>query len=151
MARRRDTLTMDLLDWQPPRVAVGYGESETRGPLDLVIARLVSTALKQARETRAEIARQMTAYLGRPVSATTLDAWASPARSNNRIPLDAFVALIEVTGDLDLLGWLPGLHGHVVVPARYADLIEHHLLEEKEAEIARRKAAALARYKGGRR
>ncbi|MFG1207044.1 hypothetical protein [Xanthobacter flavus] len=154
MARgRRDSNTLDLLSWEPPRVAVGYDAQETRGPLDLAIARLVSAALKRAAEakkSREQIAEDMSAFLGRPVSKATLDTWSSPARSSNRIPLDAFAALIEATGDHDLLGFLPAQHGYVVVPEKYADLIELHLIEEKEAEIARRKAALTARYKGGR-
>ncbi len=150
---RRDNMTLDLLAWEPPRVAVGYDAQDMRGPLDLVIARLVSSALHRATEqgqSREQIAAAMSDYLGRAVSKTTLDAWSSPARSTNRIPLDAFVALVEATGDHDLLGWLPGQHGYVVVPQRYGDLIELQLIEEKEAEMARRKAALTARYKGGR-
>lgn len=146
---RRDNHTLDLLAWEPPQVAVGYGAQETRGPLDLVIARLVAAALKKA-GSREGVAQRMSDYLQRPISKATLDTWASPARSSNRIPLDAFVALVEATGDHDLLGFLPGQHGYVVVPEKYADLIELHLIEEKEAEMARRKAALAARYKGGR-
>ncbi|WP_029005723.1 hypothetical protein [Azorhizobium doebereinerae] len=151
MARAPDRITLDLFrDWQPPQVAVGPSDEETRGPLDLVITRLISTAIRKSERSREDIAQQMSAYLGRSVSKDTLDAWASPAKANNRIPLDAFVALIEVTADHDLLGWLPSQHGYVVVPAKYADLIELHLLEEREAEIARRKAMVSARYRGGR-
>ncbi|MFG1318041.1 hypothetical protein [Xanthobacter autotrophicus] len=134
-------------------MAVGYDAQETRGPLDLAIARLISASLKRAADagtSREQVAEAMGAFLGRSISKATLDTWASPARCSNRIPLDAFVALIEATGDHDLLGFLPGQHGYVVVPEKYADLIELHLIEEKEAEIARRKAALTARYKGGR-
>lgn len=148
MARvRGDQHTMDLLDWQPPKVAVAPAE-DMRGPLDLVIARLITTTLKGG--NRKSVAEDMSRYLGRTISKDQLDAWASPGKPSNRMPLDAAVALIAVTGNLGILGWLAGEHGHVVVPARYADLIEMHLLEEKEAEIARRKAALAARYKGGR-
>lgn len=150
MARAPDRITLDLFrDWEPPQLAVAPREEETRGPLDLVITRLISLAIKKSERSREEIAQQMSAYLGRTISKDTLDAWASPAKASNRIPLDAFVALIDATGDHDLLGWLPAQHGYVVVPARYADLIELHLLEEREAEIARRKAAVQARYRGG--
>lgn len=152
MARRRDTSTLDLLGWEPPQVAVGYDAQQTRGPLDLVIARLIAASLKRAHDaglSREQVAEAMSTWLGRPVSRGTLDTWASPARTANRIPLDAFAALIDATGDHDLLGWLPGTHGYVVVPERYADLIELHLIEEREADLARRKAALTARYKGG--
>ncbi|WP_238121990.1 MULTISPECIES: hypothetical protein [unclassified Xanthobacter] len=148
MARRRDTSTLDIFsDWAPPQVAVAPAPEDVRGPMDLVIARLIKRALEG--RDRSEIAAALSEVLGRTVSLSTLDAWASPAKTSNRIPLDAFAALIEVTDDMSLLGWLPEQHGYVVVPAKYADLIELHLLEEREAEIARRKAALTARYKGG--
>ncbi len=150
MARAPDRSTLDLFrDWEPPQVAVGPRPEDVRGPLELVIARLVSAALKKSDQKREDIAKVMSEYLGRPISKDTLDAWASGGKSN-RIPLDAFVALVDATGDLDLLGWIPGQHGYVVVPAKYADLIELHLLEERETEIARRKAMLAARYRGGR-
>ena len=148
MARAPDRSTIDMFrDWEPPQVSVAPRPEDVRGPMDLVIARLIKRALEN--RSRDEVAIAMSEILGRSVSASTLDAWASPAKSN-RIPLDAFVALVEATGDHSLLGWLPELHGYVVVPAKYADLIELHLLDEKEAEIARRKAMVAARYKGGR-
>jgi len=148
MARAPDRNTLDMFrDWEPPQVSVAPRPEDVRGPMDLVIARLIKRALEN--RSRDEIAAAISEILGRSVTASTLDAWASPAKSN-RIPLDAFAALIEATGDTSLLGWLPGLHGFVVVPAKYADLIELHLLEERESEIARRKQALTARYKGGR-
>lgn len=151
MVRRRDNLTLDIFkDWAPPRVAVGFPEEETRGPLDLVIARIISSALKAADRPREDIAEAMSEFLGRKVTKATLDTWASPARTGNRIPLDAFVALIEATGDHDLLGWLPSQHGYVVVPEKFGDIIELHLIEEREAELQRRKQALAARWRGGR-
>ncbi|MEW6125075.1 MAG: hypothetical protein AB1698_20920 [Pseudomonadota bacterium] len=149
MVRRPDRSTLDLFaDWTPPHVAVAPAAEDVRGPMDLVIARLIKRALEG--HERANVAEAMSAVLGRAVAATTLDAWASPAKTSNRIPLDAFAALIEVTQDMSLLGWLPEQHGFVVVPAKYADLIEMHLLDERQEELARRKALVAARYKGGR-
>lgn len=148
MARRPDRSTLDLFtEWTPPQVTVAPAPEDVRGPMDLVIARLIKRALEK--RDRAIVAAEMSEVLGRTVSPATLDAWAAPGKPSNRIPLDAFAALIEVTQDMSLLGWLPEMHGFVVVPAKYADLIELHLLEEKEQELARRKAALTARYKGG--
>ncbi|OYW33965.1 MAG: hypothetical protein B7Z41_03840 [Rhizobiales bacterium 12-66-7] len=130
-------------------MVVSPREEDMRGPLDLVIAKLIKRALADCKQSREIIAAKMTEYLGRPISKDSLDAWASPAKSN-RPPLDAFAALIYATGDMSLLGWMPAEHGYVVVPAKYADLIELHLLEERESEISRRKQALTARYKGGR-
>ncbi len=73
-----------------------------------------------------------------------LDAYASEARTDHRIPLERFIALIEVTGCLDLLGLVTEPFDHVVVPERYGAIIELHLIEEHESEIAQRKATLTA-------
>ena len=72
-SRYRDPLTKDLFEWQPPKVAVGYGAEVTgRGRLDNRIARLISQALRDARDdgrSRSTVAKDMTSYLGRTIPA----------------------------------------------------------------------------------
>lgn len=151
MSRHRDRLTPDLFEWQPPRVAVGFEPEQLAGNrLGSKISRAVALALKDCGKTRAEIAQQMSEELGYAVSADMLDAYASEAKESHRITLERFVALITVTGCLDLLGFVVGLFGHVVVPERYASLIELHLIEEHEREVARRKQAVEAKWRAGR-
>jgi hypothetical protein len=152
--RRDDRSTLDLFDWEPPAVAAGYGpEVDGRGDLSSRISRQVAQALRDATDggmARAEIAAQISKRLGRRVSIDTLNKWASEAGEEHRIPLDGFIALVEVTGATALLGFMPGLFGFVAVPERYAGIIEMHLLEEHEAEIAARKAALAAKWKAKR-
>lgn len=141
--------------WQPPKVAIGYGEEVAGGgELPNQIARLVSRALRDAKKgrdlSRAEIARRMTRDLGRNVSEGTLEQWASEASVSHRIPLDAFIALVAATGEEDLLGFMPGLFGLAVVPRRYMAVIELQLIEEHERELAAHKARILADLGGAR-
>lgn len=156
MARARlDSLTADLFAWEPPQVTVGYGADVAgRGGLDNQISRLVSRALRDAKDdgagSRAEIARRMSAYLGRPISEGILNKWSSEGSGEHRIPLDAFIALVEATGAGDLLGFVPKMFGYAVVPEKYADIIEIHLIEEHERDVAARKAALMARAKAKR-
>lgn len=150
--RARDTRTADLLSWEPPQVAVGYtAEVAGRGDLASQIARLLSRALGDAKDlqgfNRATIAGLMTLELHRPVSEDMLDKWSSEASTAHRIPLDAFVALVKVTQAEDLLGFIPGILDFAVVPRKYAEIIELHLLEEKEREIAAAKLALSARLR----
>lgn len=145
----------DLSGWQAPRVAVGYSDEVAgSGELPNQIARLVSRALRDARKerelSRAEVASRLTAELGRKVTETTLEQWASEASVSHRIPLDAFVALIAATGATDLLGFMPGLFGFVVVPRRYRAVIDLQLLEEHERALAAHKARILAELGGQR-
>jgi hypothetical protein len=69
-------------------------------------------------------------------------------RRDDRSTLDLFDW--EPPAATALLGFMPGLFGFVAVPERYAGIIEMHLLEEHEAEIAARKAALAAKWKAKR-
>jgi hypothetical protein len=154
MSKRRDTLTSDLFDWQPPKVAVGYSEDVTgRGALDNRIARAISQALKEAKGRdikRSQIAQAMSDYLGRPISEDMLNKWASEAADSNRITLDAFVALIDATGAHDLVSLVVSGFGLVAVPERYSDLIELHLIEEHERDVVSKRQALEARVRARR-
>lgn len=151
---RRDTLTKDLFAWEPPKVAVGYSPEITgRGRLDNKIARLIGHALREAREdgrTRAEMAREISDYLGRPVSEAMLNKWSSEGSEDHRIPLDAFIALVHATGARDLLGFVPGEFGLTVIEREYADLIEERLLEDHIEEMQARRQVLAARRKARR-
>ncbi|WP_246750302.1 hypothetical protein [Martelella lutilitoris] len=154
MARRRDPLTKDLFSWEPPKVAVGYSADVIgRGRLDGKIARLVGQAFRDAREdgmSREDIAAEMSRFLGRDISATTLYKWTSESSEGHRIPLDAFIALVHATGAKDLLGFVPGEFGLAVIESQYADLIEERLLEDHIEEMQARRQVLAAKRKGRR-
>ena len=154
MSKYRDPLTKDLFSWEPPKVAVGYGSDVTgRGPLDSKIARLIGQSLRDARDdgmTRADVARQMSAYLGRSISEAMLNKWASEGSDEHRIPLDAFIGLVQATGMRDLLGFVPGEFGLTVIENEYAELIEERLLEDHIEEMQARKQVLAARRKSRR-
>lgn len=154
MARdRNDGGTNELFSWEPPQVAVGYSDEVTgKGELQNKISRLIGRALRDARDdrgmSRGSVAVQMTNQLGRSLSEDMLDKWASEASDQHRIPLDAFIALIQVTGADELLGFLPGLFGFVVVDKKYEAIIELQLLEEHERELNAHKARLQAKVRG---
>lgn len=154
MASRRDPYTKDLYAWEADQVAVGYADDGTgRGPLANRIARLVGRALRDAKDTgktRDDVGRGMAEYLGRPIPSGSLDKWASEAAEEHRIPLEGFIALVAVTGQNELLAFIPEIFGFSVVPNRFVDLIELHQLEEHEREVAARKAALQAKVRARR-
>lgn len=153
-SRYRDPLTKDLFDWQPPQVAVGYGpEVAGRGRLDSRIARLIGQSLRDAREdgiSRAEVARRISDYLGRTVSEAMLNKWSSESSEDHRIPLDAFIGLVEATGAKELLGFVPGMFGLTVIENQYAELIEERLLDDHIEEMQARKQVLAARRRARR-
>jgi hypothetical protein len=134
-----------LFDWTPPQIAVGYSDDVTgRGPLENRIARLISRALRDARDdmrlTREDIAEGISEHLGRKVSAEMLNKWSSEGAEGHRIPLDAFIGLVKATQQLELLGFIPEMFDLVVVPQRFRDLIELKLIEEQQEKLAARAA-----------
>jgi len=151
MSRFRDPLTKDLFAWRPPKVGVGYSEDVIgRGRLDSKVARLISQALRDAREndvSRAEAARRMSAFLARPISEAMLNKWSSEGSEEHRIPLDAFIALVHATDAKELLGFVPGEFGLTVIETEYAELIEERLLDDHIEELQARKQALAARRK----
>ena len=155
MSRRRDPLTKDLFEWTPPQVAIRYEEGVTgRGSLDSQIARLIGRALRDAKDegkARTEIAAKMSHYLSRPISAAMLDKWASEASDEHRIPLDAFIALVDATGARELLGFVPNMFNLTVIEDEYADLIEDRLLEDHIQELQARRQMLSAQRKKARR
>ncbi len=155
MSRRRDPLTKDLFEWTPPQVAIRYEDGVTgRGSLDSQIARLIARALRDAKDegkSRADIAGNMALYLRRPISSSMLDKWASEASDEHRIPLDAFIALVDATGARELLGFVPGMFDLTVIEDEYADLIEDRLLEDHIEELQARRQMLSAQRKKARR
>lgn len=148
---RRDPNTIDMFsEWQPPKVAVSLPPEVTHGGnLASQIARATGRALRACPLSRDEIAIRMSDYLGEEVSKNMLDAYASEAREAHRITLERFIALIAVTEQHGLLGFVAEQFGLVVIPERYSDLIELHFIEEQERRLAARKSANLARWRAG--
>ena len=155
MARRPHCpLTGDLFDWQPPQVAVGYSaDIAGRGRLDNKIARLIGQALRDARDdgqSRTQIAKAMSEYLGRSISEAMLNKWSSEGSEDHRIPLDAFMALVHATEVRALLGFVPGEFGLTVIENEYAEMITDQLLDEHIKEMEALKLARAARRKARR-
>ena len=153
MARYRDPLTKDLFEWQPPKVAVGYSDDVIgRGRLDSKIARLIGQALRDARDeglTRADIAKQMTEFLGRQISEAMLNKWSSESSEDHRIPLDAFIGLVHATGATELLGFAPSEFGMTVISEKYADVIRLQMVRDKKQEIDAMEKALMAKLRTG--
>ena len=153
MPTRRDPKA--LLAWEAQAVRVGYSD-EVAGGGDLAsqISRLIGQALRDAKDAgrdRNDVARAMGEQLGRPITKNQIDKWASEASDDQRIPLDAFIALITATQELRLLAFIPARFGCAVVEDRYADLIELQELQQHKEEVAYREGLILAKLKGNRR
>ena len=133
---RKDNLTLDLLDWQPPKAEVSFEPEEIRAhTLYSKFTRAISLATKECPKSRSEIAADMSAYLGEDVTKNMIEAYASPARETHVINLPRFAALIHATKDYRLLSLLPELFGFAVVEDKYLHIIRREAMKEKRAEL----------------
>ncbi len=152
MAKRRDTQTLDLFrDYEPPEVRLDP-EITRGGTLDVKIARAISHAMRESDKSRDRIACEMSDYLGgQNVTLNMLDCYASPARRDHKITLERFIALVEVLGCHNLLGFVADFSDYIVVPARYGEIIHLWETEEALAQLENRRAALAGSVKGWRR
>ncbi len=133
---RRDTRTIDLLNWQPPEPAVRFDEHQVRGAtLNARICRAMAVSLDECAATRDEIAEKMGEYLGVKVSKPMLDAYVSEARDTHTINIVRFAALVHATRDWRLLSLVPELFGFAVVDERYVSLIKATQMRERALEL----------------
>jgi hypothetical protein len=71
--------------------------------LERQVSAAVADALHGDERSREEIAARMSELLGEDVSRAMLDAYASPAREEHKVPMSRLLALIAVTDRHDLL------------------------------------------------
>jgi hypothetical protein len=84
----------------PPPPAMG---TASLAGLEQRINRDVGTALKGDPRPREVVAAEMSVLLGETVSKEMLDAYASPARVEHKVPISRYLALLAVTGRQDML------------------------------------------------
>jgi hypothetical protein len=142
--------TLDLLYWQPPKVAAGF-EDEARvraHSLRHRIARALSEMLKDSGQSRAEIAEAMAEFLDEDFGEATLNAYASPAREGHNITLERAIALLAVTRDPRLLGDLVAPYGFAVIPNKYLAAIEDAMCDDVLESITQRRKQARRTWRG---
>lgn len=134
--RERDSRTLDLLSWAPPIAAPAFDEHRIQAAtLRDRIARAVTEILADTALSRERIAKDMTAYLGEPVSKPMLDQYASQARTDQSISMVRAVGLMRATGDARHLQAALDGSDYVVIQRRYLPAIEEAVLREKIEEM----------------
>ena len=78
---KTDSLTGDLLSWQPAKITKEFSERDIRAQnIGAKYAKAIALTLNECELTRDEIAMQMSAYLGEDVTKNMLDAYWWPHR-----------------------------------------------------------------------
>ncbi len=145
----KDTLTPDMfLDWTPPKVSVGFEPDAIKGNrLASRISRAVAKALKECGISREEIAATMSAHLGHKVTVSTLDAYASEAKTDNNISVERLIALIHATGKTELLGFLCEEFDLKAVPAKYENVITLALIKDHKQQLEQQEKSLQAKIR----
>lgn len=151
MAKRRgDNRTEDLLDWRPPIVASEFAEPDRVNVRDTAdrIARAVSETLRESDLDRDTIAAAMSEITGETVSKAVLDAYASVAKGSHRISLERALALVEATGNPNLLAHELKRLGWAVIPVRFVAAAEDAILDDQIHTLKLRQRAKRRTWKG---
>lgn len=109
------------------------------------ISGVVGSILASDERTREVIAAEMSVLLGEEVSRAMLDAYASPARVDHKIPVERLIALVVVTACQDMLdpimreGGMAVLVGDEVHTARLGHIDRQmELLRQERKRVAGR-------------
>lgn len=147
--RRQDDRTLDLLSWEPPAPIAAFPEEKVRAAdLRAMLAKAVSLSLKECDRSRAEIAAEMSQYLGEPTSENMLNAYASEGREEHVINIVRFIGLAHATGDAQrLLQLLANQFGMAVIPQRYVAAIEDAVIADKIDELKQRQQVSRRSWK----
>ena len=149
--RGKDDLTLDLFnDYEPPEVVVQFPEDVVKGSsIDVRICRAISEAMKRSDKSRAEIADEMTDFLGgQTITTNMLDVYASPARQDQKITLERAIALAAVCDSPEFFGFICSFSNLIAVPEKYKDVIDLWHAEEYEAKLSNHLTGLRHRVKG---
>lgn len=129
--------------FEPPAPATG--EACLAG-LEQRICRALATILNSDSRAREVIAAEMSVLLDEEVSRAMLDAYASPARSEHKVPMSRFMALVAVTGRHDLLDPLLREIGAALLvgPEVHTAALGHIDRHIEQLKVERRRIAGLA-------
>lgn len=143
--------TLDLFrDYQPAPVVERFEAEQVKGWSPAArLSQAVSLTLKEADQTREEIAKAMADYLKDEVSKATLDAYASQAKEHSISAL-RLAALVSVTSDARALNTLLEDAGMIVVPKKYEALIMREMADEAIERATRDRQAFDAQWKAKR-
>lgn len=110
------------------------GVAELAG-LERQINELVGTILNSDPRRREVIAAEMSVLLDDEISRAMLDAYASPARTEHKVPFSRFLALLVVTNRQDLLDPVMRKIGVGVLIGREVDTARLGHLQQTRAKI----------------
>ncbi|ACI98507.1 hypothetical protein [Rhodospirillum centenum] len=137
MRIRGDDRTLDLLNWEPPKVVHRFEVDHVRAAtLRAQISKAVAVALKDCGKNRDEVAQEMTDYLGETTGKNMLDAYASEAREDHVINVVRFMGLVHATGDIRLLQLLAEPFGLAVVEKKYLPAIDEAMDVDRREALA---------------
>ncbi len=155
-AKRRSSLS-DLqmaFTFEVPQIAQAEGDL---AGFDAILSASVARMLSQDARPRAAIAQQVSALLGKTISKSTLDAYASESHAEHNVPAARWWAIVAATGRFDVADAIAKMVGCRLLSGdeiRAAELgslqAERDAIDSRIREL-RPETRPLARSAGGRR
>lgn len=99
------------------------GENSLDGSIRQVVNGVLERCLDSGL-SRERVADRLTETLARPVAKAQLDQWAAPSQADRRIPVDVWMALMEIAKDFSPLDWMALQFDRRVLTADEAMLAE---------------------------
>ncbi|XQE65807.1 hypothetical protein ACOAPY_14180 [Pseudomonas sp. P3C3] len=134
MRHGKDDRTLDLFFPVPRPILAVPGQ----GNYSAQVSEIVGAMLKGTDLDRYEVSARMSRLSGDDVSKPMLDAWSSPARTDNNLPFYRAALLEEVCASHLLTDWLVSVRGGRVAYGRDALHAELGRLERARDEAGRR-------------
>jgi len=151
MARiRGDKCTLDLLAWQPPKVAETFTPERVQGHSDRIrMARAYAEAIKESGLSRDEIHTSMVAHMGHEFSRATLDRATAPSADAHEFTASKLIAFIKVVPDLRVANELLQGTGFCAIPEKYLSAIEEAICNEQIEQLEARKKVSRRAWRRG--
>lgn len=145
---RGDTMTGDLLSWEPPEVEPRFEQTRVRAAsLAGKVCRVLAEAMDKDGRGRDDLAGELSEFLGEEISADTLYAWTSEARDRNNISAYRLIALVKLLNSPEILNELLIETEFMVIDRAFKPLIERELAIEARRKMDRFIEASDAEWK----
>jgi hypothetical protein len=107
--------------------------------IEAILRELISSALKNTKLSRYEVAAEMSKLLGREITKSQIDSWSAESKEHHRFPLAYLNAFMEATGDKTIVRLISEKAAGYFIEGEDALYTELGKIERQENDLAKRK------------
>tara|TARA_B100000686_G_C16725617_1_gene937617 strand:+ start:1068 stop:1580 length:513 start_codon:yes stop_codon:yes gene_type:complete len=128
MKRTDDPRQMELSFnfYAPPvRHSLENGNSQTLSDFDFQLRKILKQVLADCDQSREDLAKAISALLGREITKTHLDGWTAMSAVERRLHVDTMKAICQITGDNRLLHYVAESCGFKALTTEEAEFADY--------------------------